>query len=181
MRLALFGGSFDPPHVAHQMVSLWAIVTDSVDRVLWAPCVAHPFGKELAPFDERVAMCRLAVQGLPGAEVSTLDRDARAGGRTLVMLRHLLADRPQDEVVLLVGADLLLERQRWYGYEEIERIARFLVVGRQGFPSPGGTPELPAISSSAIRAAIARGEDVSGFVPGPVREHVKSRGLYGAR
>lgn len=178
MRVALFGGSFDPPHVAHQMASFWAVSTGQVDGVLWAPCRTHPFGKDLAPYEDRLQMCRLAAAGLAGAEVSTLDRDAAAEGRTLPALRHLIAQRKDDEVFLLVGADLLQERARWHGADEIERLARFLVVGRAGF---GGTPELPAVSSSAIRAALGRGEDVSALLPQAVLAYVHERGLYGTR
>jgi nicotinate-nucleotide adenylyltransferase len=162
------------------MASLWAVSTAQVDRVIWAPCHVHPFGKDLAPFDDRVEMCRLAALGLPGAEVSTLDRDAGAQGRTLPLLRALRAQRPDDEVLLLVGADLLAERARWSGYPEIERLARFLVVGRAGFAGGEG-PVLPAVSSSAIRAALARRENVSALLPRPVLDYVRQRGLYEAR
>jgi nicotinate-nucleotide adenylyltransferase len=181
VRIALFGGSFDPPHVAHQMASLWAIATGRVDRVLWAPCHHHPFGKELAPFEDRLAMCRLAAEALVGVEVSPIDRDAGAEGRTLLVLRRLKAERPADDLVVLVGADLVAERVRWHGYEEIERLAGFLIVGRSGFASPDGVPDLPALSSSAVRAALARGDDVSGWVPRAVLAYVRAHGLYGAR
>ena len=163
------------------MASLWAVSTKRVDRVLWAPCHRHPFGKELAAFDDRMDMCRLAAAGLVGVEVSAIDRDAGAEGRTLIVLRSLAAERPADEVVVLVGADLLAERTRWYGYEEIERIAKFLVVGRAGFVSPGGVPDLPPLSSSAIRGALGRGEDVSLWLPAAVLDYVRQHGLYGAR
>jgi len=163
------------------MASLWAVSTGRVDRVLWAPCHRHPFGKGLAPFDDRMDMCRLAVANLVGVEVSAIDRDSGAEGRTLLVLRGLAAERPSDEIFVLLGADLLADRARWYGYEEIDRMAKFLVVGRAGFTSPGGAPDLPPLSSSAIRGAIGRGEDVSAWLPAAVLDYIRQHGLYGAR
>src|SRR5574341_1857141 len=155
------------------MASLWAISCGRADRVLWAPCRRHPFGKELAPFDDRMEMCRLAANDLPGAEVSSIDRDAGADGRTLIALRRLAAERAGDEILLLIGADLLSERTRWHGHEEIERLARFLVVVRAGFAGPEDAPALPLVSSTAIRAALARGEDVSATLPAAVLAYVR--------
>ena len=61
--LAVFGGSFDPPHVAHVLVAAWAHATAGADRVLVVPAGAHPFGKKSASFEDRVAMCERAFAG----------------------------------------------------------------------------------------------------------------------
>jgi nicotinic acid mononucleotide adenylyltransferase len=60
-------------------------------------------------------------------------------------------------------------------------MTRFLVVGRTGFASAGGAPDLPPLSSSAVRDALARDDDVSGWVPRAVLDYVRAHGLYGAR
>ena len=55
-RVALFGGSFNPPHVAHQMVALYVLETQPVDELWFVPTYAHPFGKALVDYDHRIAM-----------------------------------------------------------------------------------------------------------------------------
>jgi nicotinate-nucleotide adenylyltransferase len=181
MRLALFGGSFNPPHVAHQMAALWVLETGQADELWLVPCFRHPFAKDLAPFADRFEMCRLAAAPLgPRATVSRVEAELGGESLTLRTLREVAARRPGDELALVVGADILGEWDRWYGHEEIERAARRLVVGRQGFA--GGAPiELPAIRSTDIRARLGRGDDVAALVPAAVLAYVRRRGLYGAR
>ena len=62
--VAIYGGSFNPPHVAHQLISLLVLETVVVDELWWVPTFRHAFGKELALFEDRVAMCRLATTSL---------------------------------------------------------------------------------------------------------------------
>ncbi|MEK6607037.1 MAG: nicotinate-nicotinamide nucleotide adenylyltransferase [Myxococcota bacterium] len=184
MRIALFGGSFDPPHVAHQMAALWAIATARADRVLWVPCHRHAFGKQLAEFHDRFEMCVRAAAFLgERGEVSRVEEQIGGESRTLMTLLRLREERRGASFTLLIGADLVEERTRWAGYDEISRIAQFLVIGRQGAPRPGqaDSPPLPAVSSTSIRARISRGEDVSQLVPAAVLDHVRARGLYGWR
>src|SRR6266542_5543401 len=72
MRVAFFGGSFNPPHVAHQLVALYVLETEPLDELWFVPCWKHPFDKALAPYAERLQMCRLAAVGL-GARVKVSD------------------------------------------------------------------------------------------------------------
>ena len=73
--IALLGGSFNPPHVAHLMVAYWTLATQDVREVWLLPSYRHPFGKDLAPFDDRVAMCELAARALRGVAVCTAERE----------------------------------------------------------------------------------------------------------
>jgi nicotinate-nucleotide adenylyltransferase len=190
MRTAFFGGSFNPPHVAHQMVCLHVLQTAGVDRVLWVPVGQHPFAKDLAPFDHRFEMCRRAAAPFGAAAVvSRVESELPTPSRTLVTLRHLVAQAPEaanappgskDRFALVIGTDILPERDKWYGWEEIERLCDVVVVGRAGYPAPGAQVELPAVSSTDIRARLRRGEDVSGMVPATVLEYIRAHGLYGA-
>ena len=80
----------------------------------------------------------------------------------------------------MIGADILQEQSSWYRFDELARLAPPLVVGRAGYPSPQGVPELPAVSSSRIRELLARGEDASAWLPAPVLDYIRAAGLYGA-
>ena len=64
--VALLGGSFNPPHVAHLMAAYWALATQGVSEVWLLPAYRHPFGKQLEPFEDRLRMCRLAAAAIRG-------------------------------------------------------------------------------------------------------------------
>jgi len=179
--VALLGGSFNPPHVAHLMAAYWALATQGVEEVWLLPAWRHPFGKPLAPFDDRVRMCELAARHVRGVVVSGAEADLRDDplcGRTARTLEHLAATCPDHRFALVVGADILPETAQWYRWDRVQELARVIVVGREGWPPVPGAPTLPRISSSEIRARIARGEDVSGLVPREVLAHAAERGLY---
>jgi nicotinate-nucleotide adenylyltransferase len=182
-RVAVLGGSFNPPHVAHQLLALWALSTGQADAVWLIPCFEHAFGKRLAPFADRCAMCELAIEILPtgAVRVSRVEEELGAPSRTLVTLQHLRTQRPDCELALLIGADILQERESWYRFDEVERLARLLVVGRPGYPSPDGAPVMPDISSTRIREMLERGESPAALLPASVLAYVRACGLYGAR
>ena len=178
--VALLGGSFNPPHVAHLMAAYWVLETQGVSEVWLLPAYRHPFGKELAPWQDRVRMCELAVRPLRGVHVCTAEADLADDplvGKTVRTLEHLVAKHPDRRFALVVGADILPEASRWYRWDRVRELARVVVVGRQGYPGGVG-PALPEMSSTEIRARIAAGEDVSGLVPLNVLAYIAARGLY---
>lgn len=179
--VAILGGSFNPPHVAHLMAAYWTLATQDVSELWLLPSYRHPFGKELAPFDDRVRMCELAARAVRGVAVCTAERelaDDPLVGKTARTLEHLVAKHPHHAFSLVVGADILPETDKWYRWDRVKELARIVILGREGYPPVPGAPTLPAISSTEVRARLARGEDVSGLVPRRVREYVEARGLY---
>lgn len=177
-RVALLGGSFNPPHVAHQMIALWLHSTDRADEVWLMPCDQHPFGKELAPFEHRVAMCELACADLQGARVSRVEQQLGGESRTLETIQHLIGAHPGHEFSLVIGADILAERDKWHRFDVIERLVRIHVIGRAGHDPVAGVPQLPDVSSTEVRRRLAAGEDVGALVPAAVLRHIRTRGLY---
>lgn len=179
--VAILGGSFNPPHVAHLMAAWWTLATQDVAEVWLLPSFRHPFGKALAPFEDRVEMCRLAARALRGVHVCTAEAELAGDpfvGKTARTLEHLHAKHPDHRFALVVGADVLPDTDKWYRWDRVKELARIVVVGREGYPAVAGAPALPAISSTEIRARIARGEDVRGLVPERVRRYVAEKGLY---
>jgi len=179
--VALLGGSFNPPHVAHLMAAYWALATQDVAEVWLLPTFRHPFGKALAPFEDRVRMCELAARHVRGVGVCAAEgelRDDPLVGKTARTLEHLTAKHPDHRFALLVGADILPDTDKWYRWDRVQALARIVVVGREGYPAVPGSPSLPRISSTEVRDRIARGEDVSGLVPRKVRDYLAERGLY---
>ncbi len=134
MRLAIFGGSFDPPHLGHREAA--QIVSEELhpDRILLIPASTSPFKteREDAPTpEERLALCRLAFADIPGLEVS--DIEIRRGGKsytadTVALLREQF---PDDELILVAGADVLRDFERWYQFEYLFEQCTFAVLERE--------------------------------------------------
>lgn len=194
--VALYGGSFNPPHAAHQLLALYVLETHPVDELWFVPTFVHAFDKQLAAFEERLAMCERAAAALgPRVSVCPIERDLGGKSRTLFTVRRLQSLHPGWKFAVVIGADLVKEIDGWYGAEELRRLVSFIVVGRQGAeaaPSAarggqergplGVSPlSMPDISSTRIRSALGAGEDVQGLVPKSVLDYIYERGLYEAR
>ena len=187
-RIGLFGGSFNPPHAAHQMVALYVLETQPIDELWFVPTWRHVFGKDLAPFDDRVRMCELAAAPLgPRAVVSRIEAElaARPGfvaSRTLDTIEAIAEQRPGATLRLVIGADILGETAKWYRWDEVARLAPPIVVSRGGYPRPTAMTstdlEITTLSSTAVRARVAAGDDASGLVPRSVLGYIADRGLY---
>jgi nicotinate-nucleotide adenylyltransferase len=179
--VVVFGGSFNPPHVAHVLALAWVLATEEVDQILVVPTYQHPFAKTLAPYEDRVAMCTLAMGWLPRVVVSRVEEVLGGESRTLRTLEHLAAENPHWRMRLLMGGDLLLEADKWFRFDRIREVAPPLVVGRAGVDAPGAPSALlPRVSSTEVRASIAKGawDDLAPLVPREVLHYVKERSLY---
>ena len=185
MRIAVFGGSFNPPHAAHQLVALYVLETQPVDEVWLVPVFAHPFGKPLAAFEDRVAMCELAAAALGGrARVSRAEQELAAApgfvaSRTLDLIELLAATG--DELRLVIGADILHDTAKWYRWDEVARRAPPIVVGRGGYGETAGVGiAMPELSSTRIRelAAQRRYDELRPLVPHAVLRYIAEHNLY---
>jgi nicotinate-nucleotide adenylyltransferase len=177
--VAIFGGSFNPPHVGHQLVALYVLETAAVDELWFVPCWKHTFDKALEPFPDRLRMTELAAAAL-GSRVRVSDVEARLGAersRTLVTIKALRASHPEHEFSLVIGADIEPELPLWYGADELRRSVQLVVVGRAGF-SGRSDVVMPAVSSTEIRARLRAGEAVDGLVPRGVLDYIRQRRLY---
>jgi nicotinate-nucleotide adenylyltransferase len=182
VNVAFYGGSFNPPHLAHVLAVTVALATEEIDRVVVVPAFQHPFAKALAPYDDRVAMCKLAMAWLPRVEVSRVEEELGGESKTLRTLEHLQATNPAWKMRLLMGADLLAETPKWYRFDAIRALAPPLVLGRVGFEEPEAPPPvLPSISSTNVRAKVAAGawDELRPLVPREVLAWIRTRGLYG--
>jgi len=183
LNVAIFGGSFNPPHVAHVLACALLLSVEDVDRVLVMPTYRHPFAKSLAPFDDRVKMCEIAMAWIPRVEVSRIEEAIGGESRTLRTLEVLVEAHPDWRPRLVIGGDVLAEAPRWHGFDAIARIAPPIVLPRAGFETPDqGMALLPDVSSTQVRARIAKGSwsEVEKVVPRGVLAFIRARKLYGA-
>jgi len=181
---AVFGGSFNPPHVAHVLAAAYAVSTADVDRVLCVPVLKHAFDKELEPFEHRAAMCNLALGWIPGVDVSRVEATLGAPSRTLRTLEHLGAEHPDWQFRLLIGSDVLTETHKWFAFDEVRRLAPPLVLARVGFPTAQApVAVLPDVSSTRVRELLSKREvnsdnELRSLVPRRVLEYIREHELY---
>jgi nicotinate-nucleotide adenylyltransferase len=186
-RVALFGGSFNPPHVAHELVALYVLETQPVDELWFLPVYEHVFGKDLAPFADRVAMCKLVADALgPRAAVSLAEQTLAqqpgfAGSRTYDLLELLRTLEPDVAPRWVVGSDILGETAKWHRWDDVVAMAPLIVIERPGYPTPPeyarGLP-MPDVSSTRIREALKARRALGDLLPGRVLEYIDSRQLY---
>lgn len=193
-RVALFGGSFNPPHVAHQLVALYVLETEPVDELWFVPTFAHPFAKPLADYAHRIAMCERAIAALgPRAQVSRAEEALAAqpgfvASRTLDLVDHVIAQGHAPRLV--VGTDILGEAAKWHRWDDVVARAPLIVVGRSGHALPAGSTQtevaMPEISSTQIRELLARDpsdparDALRGLVPREVLVYIAGHHLYGS-
>jgi len=186
-RVALFGGSFNPPHVAHQLVALYVLETQPVDELWFVPTYAHPFGKQLAPYEHRMAMCELACAPLgpraraSRAEAELAERPGFVTSHTLDLVEYLAAQG--HELRLVVGSDILSEATKWYRWDELVVRAPLIVIGRGGHALPPGSIAtqitMPEISATRVRELVGNSaSEVSGLVPKDVLRYIAEHHLY---
>ena len=178
--IALFGGSFDPPHVGHVLAAAWVLSTREVSSVLVVPALEHAFEKRLAPSPHRRRMCELAFARLRGIAIS--DIEARLGGAsyTVRTLEELRRAHPATEWRLMIGSDLVDQLPRWKEGHRIAALAPPLVVGRGGHERGAEQLVMPEVSSTEIRRRVAAGEPIDHLVPREVAAYIARFGLYRA-
>lgn len=187
MRLALFGGTFDPIHKAHLTVARTAAERFHLDRVLFVPAARPPHkgGVTHAPYEDRVCMAELACAGDPRFEVSRLEEGTERSYSIDTIEKVRAGMTPADELFFIIGADAFADVETWHRWRDVAREVRFVVASRPGHryrvPEPIRTDRLDgvelAVSSSAIREALARGERPS-EVPDCVLDYISKNKLY---
>lgn len=175
----IYGGSFDPPHMGHQMGCLALLESLGADSVWLTPAFAHPFGKQLTAFEHRFAMCTLMAAPFGDrVHVSAAEKDLGGAGRTYDLVTALIAAHPKRRFALAVGADIVGEIGRWHRWPELAALVRVVVIGRSGYQAAAHTPDLPAIASRTLRTMLAAQQDVTGQMPVSVTAYIRAHGLY---
>jgi len=190
-RVGVFGGAFDPPHVAHAAVARAAVEQLALDELLILPTgQAWHKSRPLTAPEHRLAMTRLAFADVPRALVD--DRELRRSGPTYTVdtLRELQGEQPGAQLFLLMGQDQADALTRWHDWEAIVALAVIGVAARAAAPGqvhaalppqarwcPIAMPEHPA-SATAIRALAGAADPVDSLVAPAVARYIAHHHLY---
>ena len=189
MRLGLFGGSFDPPHVGHLLVASDACEALSLDRLVFVPAAVQPLkiGRLSATAEQRLAMTRLLVGDDDRFEVDPMEIHRAGLSYTVDTLTAVAGRHPGAELFLLVGADIPGSFTRWREPERIVELATLVVLQRGGAePDLTALPGKPRVvqtrrvdvSSTEVRERVRTGKSIHGFVPDAVAEFIAAELLY---
>jgi len=189
-RIGLFGGTFDPPQLAHLALARCARDALQLDEVRWIPAGA-PWQKTRAITDarHREAMVRLAIEGERGFVLERCELQRTGPSVTLQTVRELQQREPGAQWFLLIGADQYNNLHTWRGWRELLGLVTLAVAPRPGVALQPDTevsaaahrmlplPPQP-ISASDIRARVARGESIAGLVGDPIASYIDQHHLY---
>jgi nicotinate-nucleotide adenylyltransferase len=186
----LFGGTFDPIHLAHIEIAKAAIQAFELSEVFFVPA-ANPPHKDRAfmtGYEDRFRMVELACAGMDRCKPSRLEQ-GRDRSYTVDTLRRFRREHGDNyRLFFLIGSDAFAETETWKNWKEVLELTEFIVVSRPGIsyriPEDARVHPLETLSlevaSTRIRTRLAKGEPTPELAPG-VRAYIEEKGLYGWR
>lgn len=155
MNIALLGGSFNPPHICHIFIAQYVLATADVEQVWFLPCYQHAFGKQLAPFEHRLALCQLAVASFPEHRIKVLplERERQGTSWTIDTVRYVTRMFPDMHFMWIIGSDVLFELDKWKDFDQLQELISFVIVPRAG-AEPVDVSQL--VDHSTARSSKAR-------------------------
>lgn len=193
MDIGLFGGSFNPPHIAHLIVA--EIVRDQfgLDEVWWIPNATPPHkpDENLVSVRHRLAMTRRAVDSNPAFDVCEIEVEREGISYTVETVRALQERHPETEFGLIIGSDSLDSFAEWHQPDEIADRVPLIVYKRPGMIESVAEPRFAnrvryvaapvmEVSGTEVRGRCEAGRSIRYLVPDSVRTYIEEHGLYQA-
>lgn len=189
IKTGIFGGTFNPPHIAHLALANYLCEYGGLDEVWLVVSPQNPFKQHVELLDDRLRlqMVQAALEGYPRLRASDVEFRLPRPSYMIHTLTELEASCPDREFTLVIGADNWLAFDRWQSADEILRRFPVVVYPRPGYEiDPSGLPAgvrlvptpLLEVSSTFIRRAIGEGKDVRYFLHPAVCRFIEERGLY---
>jgi nicotinate-nucleotide adenylyltransferase len=188
VRVALLGGTFDPPHIGHWLAAVDAFEALDLDRLVFVPAARQPLkqDRETAPAAARLAMLRAMAEGDPRFAVDPIELERPGLSFTVDTLEAYRRRAEVAELYFVIGADALASFDRWKSPERVRQLATLVVLRRDA-----DVVDLPAgvdarvlrsrridVSSTEVRARLRAGQSIRGFVPAAVEAYLTASGLY---
>lgn len=184
MKVALFGGSFNPIHNGHLQVCEELIKQQTVDQVWLIPCGNHAFNKDLAEGKKRMEIINIAINSNPKIKVVGVEMNEARKSYSSETIAWFKNNFPH-EFFWVIGADNVKDLPRWHDFEYLKTNAQFILVNRPGYKIEKTEVKIVKIiemqnevSSTKIRENILKGKGLAGLVPEAVELFIKKEGLY---
>ena len=154
--IALFGGSFDPPHIGHEAIVQALINFKEIDKVIIMPTFLNPFKSKFhAPASLRIKWLKDVFNDYKNVEISSYEVDSAKAVTTITSVKHLL--KSYKKIYLVIGADNLDSLHRWKKYDELKELVTFIIAPRDSIKIPSNFLRLKVdeeISSTRLRENI---------------------------
>ena len=196
MRIGVFGGTFNPPHLGHLVCAQEAYVQLGLDLVVLIPVYTpphKPLEDDPGP-EHRLELCRLAVDGDRRLAVSDIEASPPGPSYTVDTHKELHTNEPDSELFLILGGDVAAGLPQWHAAEDVVALATPAVANRRGTPRArvaAGLSELPGatrarffsmpwigVSSTMIRRRVKSGQPIRYLVPDAVAAYIEAKGMY---
>ena len=187
MRIGILGGTFNPIHIGHLILAEEAREKLKLKKVILVPAFLppHKADSDIAPVKDRLSMVKLAIKGNKYLSVS--DMEIKRGGRsyTIDTIKELNKIYSNDELYFIIGSDLFKYLNEWKDLKEINKLVKFIVATRPGYPLENipvymKTIDIRAVDISAfeIRQCIKQNRSFRYLVPETVRDYIIKKSLY---
>ena len=191
MRICLFGGTFDPPHIGHLLVAQTVCEAERFDKILFIPAYQTPNKIDVTPVENRLDMLKIAIEGNPNFEISDMELKRKGISYTIDTIKMIKKEQGlnKKDLFYLIGSDSLLEFHKWKEPKEILNECQVIVAIRPGF-RPSDIPawilhniqfaNIPRfeISSTNIRHRWVENKTIRYLVTLPVWNYINENGLY---
>jgi nicotinate-nucleotide adenylyltransferase len=193
MRIAIFGGTFNPIHKGHMFLARQAKRALNLDKIIFVPAYIPPHKKSNDIIDarQRLRMIELAISGRACFDISKYEIDKKEKVYSIQTVRHFKRFFPRGtELFFLIGADSLKGLDKWKESHKLFDLCEFAVFSRPGFKLSGFQSKFCIskikidaldISSTQVREFINQGKSISRLVPKPVKDYINRKGLYRTR
>lgn len=187
MRVGLLGGTFDPPHIGHLIAAQDVITSLGLDRVLFIPAHSPPHKRDrtVTAASIRLEMLEATIAGNPCFGIDTLELERKGTSYTVETLRILREREPDWALHLLLGVDQVRELATWREPAEVVRLARLVVMAREGvgevrldWPCDRVAVTRIDVSSTDLRRRAAAGRPIRYLVTDAALRIIEREGLY---
>jgi nicotinate-nucleotide adenylyltransferase len=194
MRVTLFGGSFNPPHLGHLIVIQQALeLIPGIDELWLLPAFKHTFQKDLADASHRIAMTQTLMMQLSRPtqlrlKLETIECDRALSGETYETVKLLMVDHPKHTFSFLMGTDQLPNFDQWGNYQKLLQDVPFYLFPRAGYHNSVNYPNMALltaptqvvtnISSTVIRNRLAQDLPIDHLVPSAIISYIKQSKVY---
>ena len=191
MKICIFGGTFDPPHIGHLLIAQTVCEVEDFDKILFVPAYSPPHKNQITDIEHRINMVKIAIRDNPKFEYSDVDVIRKGTSYTfdtIVDIKKRM-NVSKDEIYYLIGSDSLIDFKNWKKPRKILREAKVIVAIRPGF-SPSDIPHwilqevhfanIPRfeLSSSTIRSRWIKDLTIRYMVTLPIWDYINENKLY---